>query len=50
VELETDEGGKHSHEFPDDWPLKVGDRVIVAWVNNDAVVLDVIIKATDIFD
>lgn len=31
-------------------PLKDGDHVLVAWVQNDAVVIDVIIEAKEAFD
>ena len=49
TEHDTDLAGKHSHKFPDGWTLKRGDLVLVAWVQNDAVVVDVIISATQIF-
>ena len=42
-------GGSHSHNFNSDWKLKKGDRVLVAWVQNDAVVIDVILHANEIF-
>lgn len=43
--------GAHAHDvvLPDtmQW-LKPGDRVLVAWVQNDAVVIDVVLPATKI--
>lgn len=55
----THDGGKHEHEgggehkhtvyIPEKmrW-IKPGDRVLVAWVQHDAVVIDIIRPATDI--
>lgn len=42
--------GSHSHtvEVATREPLKVGDRVLVAWVQNDAVVVDVIVAASSV--
>ena len=42
--------GSHSHtvEIATREALKVGDRVLVAWVQNDAVVVDVILSAGDV--
>ena len=37
--------GKHTHQIP---KLKVGDRVLVVWVNDEPTIIDVIIKGTDI--
>ena len=42
-------GGAHSHSFSSDWKIKKGDRVLVAWVQNDAVVIDVILHANQVF-
>lgn len=43
----------HSHEVdiarPSQRRLKAGDRVLVAWVYNDAVVIDIIKSASEIF-
>lgn len=43
--------GSHSHtvELDTQQPLKVGDRVLVVWVQNDAVVVDVILSADNVF-
>ena len=49
TEQDTEDAGKHSHTFPEGWTLKKGDRVLVAWAKNDAVVIDVIIQATEVF-
>lgn len=38
----------HHHSVSTRQALQKGDRVIVAWVQNDAVVLDVIVKASDV--
>lgn len=42
--------GSHSHSVEIDTrqALKVGDRVLVAWVMNDAVVVDVILSAAEV--
>ena len=37
--------GSHSHELP---TLKPGDRVLVIWANEEAVVVDIIVKASSI--
>ena len=37
--------GSHSHELPS---LRPGDRVLVIWANEEAVVVDVIVKASSI--
>ncbi len=43
----------HIHEVdiarPSQRHLSPGDRVLVAWVYNDAVVVDIILQATDVF-
>lgn len=39
---------EHTHKFQPHEPLKKGDRVLVAWVHNDAIVLDVIMLASDV--
>lgn len=49
TEQDTEEAGKHSHNFPEEWTLNKGDRVLVAWAKNDAVVIDVIIQAKEVF-
>lgn len=43
--------GSHSHtvELDTQQPLKAGDRVLVVWVQNDAVVVDVILSADNVF-
>lgn len=51
-------GGSHTHTIEDHKhqalvsaklaSLKAGDRVIAAWVGNDAVVLDIIVPATEV--
>ena len=44
----THEGGSHSHTVlvPEKMrSLKAGDRVLVAWVQNEAVVVDMIVKS-----
>lgn len=38
----------HSHSYTKGDKLKVGDRVLVAWVQNDAVVVDKIIHANTV--
>lgn len=47
----THSGGEHGHTvlIPEKmrW-LKPGDRVLVAWVQHDAIVLDIICEATEI--
>lgn len=42
--------GSHSHtvEVSTRQALKVGDRVLVAWVQNDAIVVDVILEANEV--
>lgn len=40
--------GSHSHSYEQREPLKKGDRVLVAWVQNDAVVVDVIVEASEV--
>ena len=42
--------GSHSHSVEIDTrqALKVGDRVLVAWVMNDAVVIDIILEASSV--
>jgi len=40
----TEGTGEHLHSLSGS-VLKAGDRVLVAWVNNDAVVIDVIVSA-----
>lgn len=40
--------GTHSHSYEQREWLKKGDRVLVAWVQNDAVVLDVIVEASEV--
>lgn len=42
--------GSHSHtvDVSTREALKVGDRVLVAWVQNDAVVVDVILSASSV--
>lgn len=44
----------HNHEVdiarPSQRRLKAGDRVLVAWVYNDAVVIDIIKSASEIFE
>lgn len=42
----TTEG--HSHSVSTREALKTGDRVLVAWVQNDPVVIDVILDADDV--
>ena len=41
--------GSHSHRFQPHWKLKKGDRVLVAWVQNDPVVIDVLVHADEVF-
>lgn len=41
--------GSHAHKFQPHWVLKKGDRVLVAWVQNDPVVIDVIVHANEVF-
>ena len=43
------EHGSHSHSFEQREPLKKGDRVLVAWVQNDPVVIDVLVHANEVF-
>ena len=38
--------GSHSHTVSIHEALKKGDRVLVAWVQNDAVVIDVLVEAS----
>lgn len=40
--------GSHTHKVEITRPLKTGDRVLVAWVQNDPVVIDVIVQADSI--
>lgn len=40
--------GSHSHSYEQREWLKKGDRVLVAWVQNDAVVVDVLVQATEV--
>ena len=49
VESTTSLESSHTHTVAIDTrePLKTGDRVLVAWVQNDAVVVDVIVSAED---
>ncbi len=41
--------GSHRHKFQPHWVLEKGDRVLVAWVQNDPVVIDVLVHASDVF-
>ena len=41
--------GSHAHKFQPHEVLKKGDRVLVAWVQNDPVVVDVIVHADEVF-
>ena len=43
AEAETD---GHKHLFQPHWKLAHGNRVLVAWVQNDAVVIDVLVEAS----
>lgn len=40
--------GSHSHSVGIHEALKKGDRVLVAWVQNDAVVIDVLVEASSV--
>lgn len=40
--------GSHRHSVSTARALSVGDRVLVAWVGNDAVVIDVILTAASV--
>ena len=40
--------GTHSHRYQPHEILRPNDRVLVAWVQNDAVVIDVIMEAEDV--
>lgn len=40
--------GTHSHKIDTREWLKVGDRVLVAWVEDDPVVIDIILSADDV--
>lgn len=40
--------GSHSHTVGINQKLEVGDRVLVAWVQDDPVVIDVILNADDV--
>ena len=41
--------GDHRHKFQPHEVLKIGDRVLVAWVQNDPVVIDVLVHADEVF-
>ena len=41
--------GAHTHKFQPHEVLKKGDRVLVAWVQNDPVVIDVLVHADEVF-
>lgn len=41
--------GWHTHKFQPHEVLDKGDRVLVAWVQNDPVVIDVIVHANEVF-
>lgn len=47
----TSSGGSpsHSHKFQPHWKLDKGDRVLVAWVQNDPVVIDVLVHGDEVF-
>ena len=48
---ETQTVGEHAHEIliPEKMrSIKAGDRVLVAWVGNDAVVVDIVVPATEV--
>jgi len=49
-ETSVGEHGSHRHEVSVQTrqALAAGDRVLVAWVGNDAVVIDVILSASDV--
>lgn len=49
AELEGESAGGHKHKIPKGKMLSKGDRVLVAWVQNDAVVIDKIMKASKVF-
>lgn len=46
---EVGDHGSHSHTVSTRQRLAVGDRVLVAWVQDDPVVVDVILEAADVF-
>lgn len=46
---EGEEAGSHTHHYQIHQSLKKGDRVLVAWIQNDAVVIDVIVHGSDVF-
>ncbi len=46
---EGSSAGWHTHKFQPHEVLDKGDRVLVAWVGNDAVVIDVIVHANTVF-
>ena len=46
---EGSNAGWHTHKFQPHEVLDKGDRVLVAWVGNDAVVIDVIVHANTVF-
>ena len=41
--------GLHTHKFQPHEVLDKGDRVLVAWVQNDPVVVDVVVHANEVF-
>lgn len=46
---EGSSAGSHAHKFQPHEVLKKGDRVLVAWVQNDPVVIDVLVHADEVF-
>lgn len=40
--------GSHSHTVQTQRTLSVGDRVLVAWIQNDPVVIDVVLEADSV--
>ena len=41
----THDGGKHKHELPSSFrKLKAGDRVLVAWIGNDPIVVSIVVS------
>ena len=41
----THDGGKHKHELPSSFRrLKAGDRVLVAWIGNDPIIVAIVVS------
>jgi len=47
TKVKTSKNDGHTHDVEPQEELKSGDRVLVAWVNNDAIIIGKILTASD---